>query len=533
MTSAYIYGRYSSENQKDTSIDDQVRECRNYAERNGIEVIGIFADHAISGKTDNRPQFQEMLRRSASREASVILVWKLDRIGRNRTEMAINRYKLKKNGVRIVSVTENIPNTPEGIILESVLEGMAEYYSENLAVNVMRGMRGIALQCRHTGGRPLLGYKVNPDKTYSIDEQTAPTVRRIFELYADGKSYNYIIDLLNSEGKKTGSGNSFGKNSLHDLLRNERYAGTYLYNRAPRRVEGRRNAHAKKEEEDLVRIENGIPAIVDRTLWERVQKKMDANRKAPAKNKAKTEYLLSGKLFCGHCGSAMVGQSTTVRGKQYAYYDCNAQSRLRTCDKKRVRKEEIERTVVSATVNEVLKPETITFIAENIIAALQVKKEQDGTEEFQQAISEIDKQIGNIVAAISNGAVSAALTAKLNELEENKSVITNELLRERQIQRTVLNAEDVVSYIRQFVSGDPNDPEYEKKIIDVFVNSVYIYDDKTVITYNYSEKTGKDAGRRAVSNLFGFGRNRATGTIKSETFFFEEGVFGIALPVKY
>ena len=531
MISAYIYGRYSSENQKDTSIDDQVRECRAYAQRNDMEILGVFADHAVSGKTDDRPQFQEMIRCSAGRAVSVILVWKLDRIGRNRTEMALNRYKLKKNGVKIISVTENIPDTPEGIILESVLEGMAEYYSENLAVNVMRGMRGIALQCRHTGGRPLLGYKVNPDKTYAVDERTAPTVRRIFALYADGKSYNYIIDLLNAEGRKTGSGNSFGKNSLHELLRNERYTGTYIYNRAPRRIDGHRNAHAKKGEDDLIRIENGIPAVIDRALWERVQKRMEENRKTPARNKAKIAYLLSGKLFCGHCGSAMVGQSTMVRGKQYAYYDCNAQARLRTCDKKRVRKEEIEQAVVSSTVDEILKPETISFIAESVVSALQEQKQQDGTNEFKQAIFEIDKQIGNIIAAISNGAVSAALTAKLNELEENKAVITNELLRENQIQHTDLKIEDVVSFIKQFTTGDPKDPEYGKKIIDVFVNSVYIYDDRIVITYNYSEKTGKETARRAVSELFGFGTDRVSGTIKSEIFF-AEGIFGISLPVK-
>lgn len=138
-----------------------------------------------------------------------MLVWKLDRIGRNRTEMAIHRYRLKKNGVKIRSVTENIPETPEGIILESVLEGMAEYYSENLAANVMRGLKGAALQCRHTGGRPLLGYRVNPDKSYSIDEAEAATVRRIFRLYADGAGYSDIIDRMNAEGRQHRCGQTF------------------------------------------------------------------------------------------------------------------------------------------------------------------------------------------------------------------------------------------------------------------------------------------------------------------------------------
>ena len=513
MKRAVIYARFSSENQKDTSIDDQVRECRAFAAREGIAIAGVYDDRALSGRTGDRPGLQRLLADSARGGFDTVLVWKLDRIGRNRTEMAIHRYRLKKNGVKIRSVTENIPETPEGIILESVLEGVAEYYSENLAANVMRGLKGAALQCRHTGGRPLLGYRVNPDKSYSIDEAEAATVRRIFRLYADGAGYSDIIDRMNAEGRRTGAGKPFGKNSLHELLRNERYAGVYTYNKAPRRVDGVRNAHGRKEDSEIIRIEGGIPAIVDKDLWERVQKRMEENRKAPAAKKAIDEYLLSGKVFCGHCGGAMVGQSTTVRGQRYAYYECSAGKRLRLCDKKRERKDALENTVVDTTLHTILAPETMAHIAEGVTGALKRLQQDSGTAEYQAALTGVESQINNVVAAISEGLLSQALAAKLRELEDAKEALESELRRENLIQQTSLTFGDVTAYLQQFANGDKNDPVYRKKLIDTFVNSVYVYDDRWVITYNYSDKTDKDAGRRAVSEILGFGTARSSGTM--------------------
>lgn len=531
MKRAAIYARFSSDNQKETSIDDQVRECRAFAKRSGLKIVGVYDDHAMTGRNDNRPGLQRLIQDSAGKLFDIVLVWKLDRIGRNRTEMAMNRYRLKKNGVKITSITENIPETPEGIILESVLEGMAEYYSENLSVNVSRGLRGVALQCHHTGGRPLLGYKVNPDKSYAIDETTAPTVRRIFQMYADGASFGQIIDAMNADGRRTGTGKSFGKNSLHDLLRNERYAGVFTYNKTPRRVNGSRNAHGQKAGEDIIRIEGGIPAIIDKPLWERVQRKMDTNRKAPAQNKAKLDYLLSGKIYCGHCGSAMVGQSTVVRGQQYAYYECNAQVRLRTCDKKRVRKEQIENAVIDITLAQVLLPETIAYISQRVVEVLEKRQaENTGATDFKAAIAGIEVQINNIVSAISQGVLSAALTTKLQELEENKAALESEMRREQFIQTIHLTSGDVAKFIDQFAKGDKNNPTYRKKLVDIFVNSVYVYDDRMVITYNYSDKTDKEARKPAMAEIFGFGPARFSGTMKSEIFFAKE-VFGISLPV--
>ena len=257
---------------------------------------------------------------------------------------------------------------------------------------------------------------------------------------------------------------------------------------------------------------------------------MEENRKSPARHKATVEYLLSGKIYCGHCGGAMVGHSTTTRSQQYAYYECNAGKRLRLCDKKRERKEAIEDMVIDTTLQSILKPETAAHIAEGVVEAMKRLQQDSGVQEYQTALTGVETQIHHVVTVISGGLQSPALIEKLRELEETKAALESELRRENFIQQTALTSGDILAYLQQFAHGDKNDPTYRKKIVDTFVNSVYVYDDRWVITYNYSDKTDKEDGKRAVSEIFGFGVARSTGTMKSEIFF-ARGVFGISLPV--
>lgn len=481
-----IYARYSSDKQTEQSIEGQIRECKKFAEENEIEIIKIYTDRAISGKTADREEFQEMISDSANGEFKAVVVYKLDRFARNRYDSAIYKSKLKSNSVKVLSAKENITDSPEGVILESLLEGMAEYYSLDLAQKTSRGMMENALKCRHTGGRPLLGYKLNPDKTYCIDESAATIVRKIFELYAQGSSYNQIIDILNKTGAKTGSGKTFGKNSIHDLLRNERYTGVYIYNRIPRDSTGKRNSHGTKED-GMIRIEGGMPAIIDRELWEEVQKKMEGNKKSPARNKAKIDYLLSGKLFCGHCGSAMVGQSSTTRGVVYPYYVCNHKVRLRTCDKKNVKKDEIEDLVIHETIHRVLEDDAINNIADQV-AELSYREGLDTSrlDNLKLQLKSTEEIITNICNAIAQGVLTPSTKKMLEEAEEKKERLILELEQEKVIQKNIVTKEQVLFWLSQFQGGDINNPEYRKRLVDVFINKVFIYDDKIVITYNFS-----------------------------------------------
>jgi site-specific DNA recombinase len=228
---AAIYARYSSDNQREESIDAQVRAIKEYCTHNNIQIVKLYTDEAKTATTDDRPGFLQMVKDSELGIFNLVIVHKLDRFARDRYDSAFYKRQLKRNGVRLISVLEQLDDSPESIILESVLEGMAEYYSANLAREVMKGMKETALQCKHTGGKPPLGYDVAEDKTYIINEQEAQAVRLIFNMYATGKGYNEIIDKLNKEGYRTQTGRKFGKNSIHDILRNEKYRGIYIFNR--------------------------------------------------------------------------------------------------------------------------------------------------------------------------------------------------------------------------------------------------------------------------------------------------------------
>lgn len=267
-----IYARYSSHNQQETSIEGQLKVCHEFCERNNYTVIHEYIDRAISGRTDNRPDFLQMIQDSANRNFEFVIVYQLDRFSRNRYDSAHYKNRLKKNGVRVLSARENINEDASGILMESVLEGMAEYYSAELSQKVKRGMEINASKCLCTGGNRTLGFYIDKDKKFQIDPNTSPIIKLIFEMYADGKSIVEITDYLNAQGYKTIQNKPFGKNSIRNILGNKRYIGTYTY----------------KDTE----IAGGIPRIISDELFNKVQEVLKKNKKAPARARAKEEYLL-------------------------------------------------------------------------------------------------------------------------------------------------------------------------------------------------------------------------------------------------
>lgn len=226
---AVIYARYSSDNQREESIEGQLRECLSYAEKNNLKIVNHYIDRAFSARTDDRPAFRQMIQESEKKEFSIILVWKLDRFSRDRYDSAYYKHQLKKNGVRVLSATENISEGPEGIILESMLEGMAEYYSAELAVKVRRGQQENALKCRSNGGVLPLGYCVSKDHTFEIVPEKAAIVREIFTRYDNGEALQTIANSLNKQGLCTQKGKEFRVSSLGKILRNRKYTGEYRY----------------------------------------------------------------------------------------------------------------------------------------------------------------------------------------------------------------------------------------------------------------------------------------------------------------
>ena len=274
---AVIYARYSTEGQREESIEGQLRECTQYCDKNGITIVRHYIDRAFSAKTDNRPEFLQMIKDSAKGLFDMVIVWKLDRFSRNRYDSAHYKATLKRNGVKVVSATENIAEGPEGIILESLLEGMAEYYSAELAVKVIRGHTENALKCKYNGGTPTYGYRIDEDKHYQLNPETAPVVLEVFQMYDSGVTMQQICDYLNEKGVKSVRGKNVDLNFVRGILHNPRYKGDYVYR-------------------DIV-IPDGIPQIVSRELYDSVQNILEASKKAPAAKPMKMLIFLQQNCF--------------------------------------------------------------------------------------------------------------------------------------------------------------------------------------------------------------------------------------------
>ena len=326
-----IYARYSSDNQREESIEGQIRECTAYAEKNGITIVKHYIDRAISAKTDNRPEFQQMIKDSDKKLFDIVLVWKLDRFARNRYDSAHYEYQLERNHVKLVSATEPISDSPAGIMVKSMLTGMAEYYSAELSEKVVRGMTENVLKGKYNGGTIPIGFKVDEEKFFQIDPLKAPFVVEAFQRYNDGATMKELMNWLNDSGVTTNRNQKFTYNSVQTLLTNKRYIG---------------ENHFK----DIV-MPDSIPAIVDKDLFEEVQLKIKKNSRAPARHKAEDDYLLTTKLFCGMCGAMMFGECGTGRNKVvHHYYKCATAKRFKTCKKKIVRKEWLEDLVIAETM---------------------------------------------------------------------------------------------------------------------------------------------------------------------------------------
>lgn len=468
---AVIYARYSSHSQTEQSIEGQLAAAHAYARGHGYTVVREYCDRAQTGRNDNRDAFQQMLSDTDKHQFDVIITWKVDRIGRNREDIAFNKHRCKKNGVRIEYVAENLPDSAESVILESVLEGMAEYYSLQLSTNIRRGQLESARKLQCVGGTRPLGYDVDKEtKRYIIDEKTAPVVRQIFEKYAKGATEVEIIRWLNDQGIRTTKKKPFTKSSLATLLHNEKYIGVYTYG-------------------DLVRVEDGMPAIVDRETFGKVQELMKVNRRAPSHTWTHQEYILTDKLFCGKCGSPMVGESGFSKtGAKHCYYSCTGKRKKKTCDKRPVRQDWIEGEVLKATREMLKDEELLDWIADQTYNYyLSVNGREEEKTILQKELAGVDTSIDRLVSAIEAGAFNDRIKSRLDALNEQKAQITASIADLELASGFRLTRDHIAFFLRQFRDADLEDRACQKRLIQTFVNSVFVFDDRIEIVYNYTE----------------------------------------------
>ncbi len=473
-----IYARYSAgPGQTDQSIEGQLRDCRDYAKKNNITIIDTYIDRHISGTDfENRQEFNRLLKDAAKHQFSCVIVWKIDRFGRNREELAISKVKLKKCNVQLLYAKEHIPEGPEGIILESLLEGMAEYYSAELAQKVRRGLRESALKGHALGANPCLGFHI-VDKKYVLDPETAPVVREIFERYAAGETARQICDDLNRRGVRTAKGEAFKCGTIYFALRNEKYTGIYRYG-------------------DIV-LTDVIPRIVPQDLYERVQDILVSNSRNRSKTRctAVSEFLLTGKLFCGHCKNKMIGESGTGRSRTYYYYKCSGRKNKKMpCPLPTYKKEALEELVIRSTVEIVLTDDLIDHLVKEILQIQQQDIQSAYLKSMEKQLKAVQKSIDNLVRAIEMGIITDSTKDRLVELEGQKEALNVEIAKES-IKKPEITEDKIRFWLYSFKAGDINDPAFGIRLINTFIHSIYIYEDHMLIVYNFTD--GK-AQRKAI-----------------------------------
>lgn len=471
MDNAVIYARYSSDRQREESIEGQIRVCEQYAKRNNLNVIHVYTDRALTGRSDRRPEFQMMIRDSAKRAFEYVLVYKLNRFSRDRYDSAIYKHKLIKNGVKVISAMENISDDPAGKLLEAVIEGIAEYYSAELSENVIRGMTQNALEGKWAGGNLPLGYKLDADKRLIIDETKVNIVKKIYDMFLTGFSVRQITNTLNEEKLTTAQGYAFSRSRVYSILHNERYIGTYIW----------------KD----IRVPHAIPQIISNETFELAQRKVKFMKAHCVKTNDK--YLLSGRISCGACGSKVSGTSGTSRsGNKYFYYICShhhKSKRYHYCETKNIRADILESIVCQKTTELLSNKEAIRAIAKQAIALQDTDSKNLEIQALKNRIAETDKKVRNCVKAIEKGIISDALSTSLSENEAILEALKGELEKLKLMNEHGSLTEEKICFFFQSVLNKAKETEkYRQILFTSLIHRVVISNDYIEIQYNYAEQ---------------------------------------------
>jgi site-specific DNA recombinase len=451
---AVAYARFSTDRQREESITAQLRAIHEYALKNNIHVVREYLDEGRSATTDDRPAFQQMFSDLEEVRPNLVLVHKLDRFARDRFDSAYYRREIQKAGARLVAVDQPLDDSPESAFLEGILEAQAEFYSRNLAREVMKGMKENAFKAKFNGGRAPLGYDIDSEGHYVINEDEATTVRLIFQMKLTGKSLNSIVDELSCQGRRTKAGKPFGKNSIDAILRNERYSGTYVFNEIPKKIAGKRNNRVKNPEDKIIRVEGAIPAIIGREDWVAVREMMEACKHGP-RRRSDTLYILTGLLKCGECGAAMVGNTATktVNGsiKKYHYYECSRAKRTGTCaNKKRYPQEKLEQSVLKFIESQLIRPENRDAMVDRLWEAIRMINDSSETEcaNMAKQLQTVKEQMDRVVDSIKKGLPFEHMSSYFAELGEQKKYLEAQL-GNRQSIFTDVTRQDVHNYMKR------------------------------------------------------------------------------------
>lgn len=481
MKSAYVddaavlYTRYSSHSQRDVSIDQQIKECQKFAERLGLRIVDIYADRALTGTSDKRPEFQRMIKDAEKGGFSYVIVYTLDRFARDRYDSAVYKRQLRNSGVKVLSAMENISDDPTGVLMESMLEGLAEYYSKELSRKITRGMQDNAEKCMVNGALEL-GFKKGKDGRYAIEEAEAAVVRESFERVAAGEPFVEIFEDYNRRGIRTKRGGTWNRSSFNKMLTNDKYRGIYIFGD--------------------IRVEGGVPRIIEDDLFFRVANRLQTKpraRNSPQKRRRENGvYLLTGKLYCGKCKSPMVGISGKSTSQiPHTYYACQKRRKEKGCDKSHVRRDWAEYQITKRLQEVVLDDNVINWLADTVMAYLASEEEPAEISMLRDQLAETRKSLKNIMSAIEQGIITNTTKARLTELEADEATLSAKLSAAEQKKTADVSKDIILAFLRTFRDGDPNDKAYQELLIDTFLVAAYLYEDGWKLVFNYTGETNE------------------------------------------
>ena len=468
---AVIYARYSSSNQREESIEGQIRICTEYAKKKGYKITNQYIDRAMTGKNDNRPAFRQMLNDSDKGMFDVLLVYKTDRFARNRYDSAIHKTRLKKNKVQIEYAAEQIPNDSTAVLIEGFLENLAEYYSVNLSENTKRGKYENALKKKSNGGVTPIGYK-RIDGSLVIDEEKAPIIRFIFQNYIDGISYANII-----KNTRERYGIKLSMSGLKLILQNEVYTGKYIY----RTYDG----------ETFVYEDNHEP-IVSQETFEKAEQKRIANKRSPNAGKGKRKYALSGLISCGECGGHIIVSHSYKNGEPafFRLY-CLNRKEHKNCNNPTRKMEIVENAVIEAIKNKILDRKTIKTLAEKA-CSLQEDNSLDKLKELQTELKNVQKSKNNIIAAIEQGIITPTTKDRLQELEHLESDLQVKIATEKKAENKNLTAPEIEKFLKKYCSGNMQDETFRFELTHTFIKEILLFKDRFEITLKLSDMEIKE-----------------------------------------
>lgn len=496
---AVSYSRFSSNNQRTESIDAQQRAIYKYIAENKYTPVGDYVDEALTGTNLQRPGFQSMLDDAKKGMFDVVIVHKMDRFSRDVYDALDVQRKLAFYGVRIESVIERFEETPEGQLQKVIQLGVGQYYSQNLAREVVKGLKENAYKAMHNGGIPPYGFDVDPEtKRYIINEHEASGIRIMFEKIIQGWSYRELAEYLNLLGYRTKIGNKFSAtSSFYDILTNPKYMGVYTYNRSvskPKQIGMKRSHRKNKNEEEIIRIPNGVPAIVDKETFELVQKLLKQRRRSKGQHKAKEVYLLTGLVECAECGSAYHG-SSRIGGRnksKYVSYRCSKRKKLENpCKCKEINKTLLDEFVVNQLYTTLLNQTNLEQLLEEVNVKLKQKyadMDQD-LPKLQEQLDGVNQKISNLVQAIAMGGLGSldTITQEIQRLEHDKVKLT-ELVQENQVKKesltlTLEQLKQVLDESKQYMLSNHDD--MVKYILSRFIHKIIIGNETIIVNYNY------------------------------------------------